>query len=608
MPLTQTGVIMSRKDYRKDIQVLRGISVTLVVFYHFQIPGFKNGFLGVDIFYVISGYLMAQLYKPEKRYLFFSRRAKRLLPAYFMTLFLTILFSYYILIPSDFRQLIDQIKASLYFIPNIYFWNQNSYFTSTEFNPLLNLWSLGVEFQFYLAIPLISYIFIKNRKLLVIVLLTSILASFFILTISPKTSFFLLPLRLWEFLFGFLTYNLNQRFTLNSRIKLGLITYIVIISFSVIFFPVRVYSTSAVFGHPALLSVLVVVATSLFIGLQLSIKTTYINRLFEKIGDYSYSIYLAHFPVIVLYNYKPFSGTIIGVKDLKGLIITTLLILILVIFSYKFIELPFRKLNYDIRFLTLPLVFLYIFSNISIALQEAHFTPQQVQISNAFRDRSFYRCGKMFRILNPTKPICPLFKGNSSTKVLLLGNSHADSIKTTFIHVSRDFNTSAFFWAQNDPLMDGGSSIEDIYKEITRLNITDVFIHYSGAAVSPQTIKDFTNKLINNNISVNIISPVPVWSEKIPYLMWNRNYNKQELDQDYSDYLFYNHDELDFLKTFVNPKFSYLNSGAIFCEDLCKYENETGIPYYWDSNHLTLTGADLYKSSLDDMFKKITTN
>ena len=88
---------MSSKNYRQDIQILRGISVILVVFYHFQVPGFKNGFLGVDIFYVISGYLMAQLYKPESKYLFFNRRAKRLLPAYFMTLFLTILFSYYIL-------------------------------------------------------------------------------------------------------------------------------------------------------------------------------------------------------------------------------------------------------------------------------------------------------------------------------------------------------------------------------------------------------------------------------------------------------------------------------------------------------------------------------
>lgn len=599
---------MSSKNYRKDIQILRGISVILVVFYHFQIPGFRNGFIGVDVFYVISGYLMAQLYKPKKKYLFFSRRAKRLLPAYFMTLFLTILFSYYILVPSDFRQLIDQVKASLYFVPNIYFWNQNSYFTSTEFNPLLNLWSLGVEFQFYLMIPLISYIFIKNRKFLVTILVILLLASFLILTISPKTSFFLMPFRLWEFLFGFLTYYLKEHFTPNSRIKFGWITYIVIICFSVILFPVRVYSTSAVFGHPALFSVLVVVATSLFIGLQIPIEVTYFSKLLEKIGDYSYSIYLAHFPVIVLYNYKPFSGTIIGVKDLKGLIITTLLILILVIFLHKFIEQPFRKLNYDMRFLALPLVFLYIFSNISIALQEKQFTSQQIQISNAFQDRSSYRCGKMFRILNPSKPICILAKGRSPTKVLLLGNSHADSIKTIFMQVSREFSISSFFWAENNPLMDGGSSIEDVYSEVSRLNITHVLVHYSGSAVRSQTIKEFIKKLIDNNVSVIIISPVPVWSEKIPYLMWDKEYHKQELDKDYSDYLVNYGDDLDLLETFVNPKFSYINSGDIFCDSKCKYASETGVPYYWDSNHLTLTGADLYKSSFEAMFKKITTN
>jgi peptidoglycan/LPS O-acetylase OafA/YrhL len=143
---------MKKKNYRQDIQILRGVSILLVVFYHLRIPGFKNGFVGVDIFFVISGYLMAQLYYPDRKFDFFIRRAKRLMPAYLSTIFLTILIGFLTLIPSDFKQLLDQTKASLFLIPNLYFWSQDSYFTGTQFNPLLNLWSLGVEFQFYLIL------------------------------------------------------------------------------------------------------------------------------------------------------------------------------------------------------------------------------------------------------------------------------------------------------------------------------------------------------------------------------------------------------------------------------------------------------------------------
>ena len=124
---------MKEMSYRQDIQILRGISVILVVMYHMKIPGFKNGFLGVDIFFVISGYLMAQLYNTGRSLDFISRRAKRILPAYLSTILLTSSVSYFILIPSDFKQLIDQARASLILIPNLYFWNQDSYFTNTQF-------------------------------------------------------------------------------------------------------------------------------------------------------------------------------------------------------------------------------------------------------------------------------------------------------------------------------------------------------------------------------------------------------------------------------------------------------------------------------------------
>jgi peptidoglycan/LPS O-acetylase OafA/YrhL len=290
--------VMKKENYRQDIQILRGVSVLLVVFYHLRIPGFKNGFIGVDIFFVISGYLMAQLYYPNRKIDFFSRRAKRLLPAYLSTIFLTILVGFLILIPSDFKQLLNQTKASLTLIPNLYFWSQDSYFTGTQFNPLLNLWSLGVEFQFYLIIPVIASIFMKSKKSFLFLCLISIISCFAVLTISPKTSFFLLPLRLWEFLIGYLVFKYRSKITVSNNLPLF---HIVIIPFLILFFlnlPINVYRTSIYLGHPGILVTIIVMLTAFVLILNPPTSSRLWSIVFAKIGDYSYSIYLVHFPTM----------------------------------------------------------------------------------------------------------------------------------------------------------------------------------------------------------------------------------------------------------------------------------------------------------------------
>ncbi len=198
-------LVIKAITFRGDIQALRGLAVLLVVFYHLKIPGFYNGFIGVDIFFVISGYLMASIYDSKSPKMFFIKRARRLLPAYWATLILSLLVGFAVLAPPDFLQLKNQILMSMFFIPNFFFWAQNSYFQVTDFNPLLNLWSLGVEFQFYLLVPLLCLMFLKYKWLFNLIFFASFIAGLMVLTISPKTSFFLVPFRLWEFMFGFYT-------------------------------------------------------------------------------------------------------------------------------------------------------------------------------------------------------------------------------------------------------------------------------------------------------------------------------------------------------------------------------------------------------------------
>ncbi len=191
--------------YRKDIQILRGIAVLLVVLYHLDIKIFSSGFIGVDVFFVISGFLMSILYDKDNKVEFYRRRAARLLPAYFVTIILTLLLVIFITTPNEYRQVFSQAVYSGLFMPNINFWSVATYFSKNEFNPLLHLWSLGVELQYYLAIPIIYFYINKGFSLLLLLFALSIFLCFLIVEISPKTSFFMMPFRVWEFLIGHAT-------------------------------------------------------------------------------------------------------------------------------------------------------------------------------------------------------------------------------------------------------------------------------------------------------------------------------------------------------------------------------------------------------------------
>ena len=152
-------VILNNQTFRTDLQVLRGIALILVFFYHLKIYGFSNGYLGVDIFFVLSGYLMMYLGCNCTTLDFYKRRLKRLLPAYFFTIIVTTFVVTIIVLPVDANQRFSRIWFDLIGSSNIAFWLENSYFDSTDFKPLLNLWSLGLEFQFYLIAPfLLPYI------------------------------------------------------------------------------------------------------------------------------------------------------------------------------------------------------------------------------------------------------------------------------------------------------------------------------------------------------------------------------------------------------------------------------------------------------------------
>ena len=181
----------SAKNYRRDIDGLRALSVLLVVFYHIGVKFVHAGFIGVDVFFVISGFLITDhicrdiekgCFSLKK---FYMRRMRRILPALIVVLFFTTLAAYFFLLPSDLKHYFDSLIATLLSVSNFYFWKfiHLGYFsTDARVIPLLHTWSLGVEEQFYLVWPFLLIVLFKlfpNRKHILFTIILLTLCSFF---------------------------------------------------------------------------------------------------------------------------------------------------------------------------------------------------------------------------------------------------------------------------------------------------------------------------------------------------------------------------------------------------------------------------------------------
>ena len=234
--------------YRSEIDGLRAVAVIPVVLFHGGFKLFQGGYVGVDIFFVISGYLITSIIWQEfdrktfsiKR--FYERRARRILPALFTVMAVCIPVAWWLLSPNDMTDFAESILAVLAFSSNLLFWSETSYFdTAGEMKPLLHTWSLAVEEQYYIDFPLLLLAVRRTGPLvatwvLAVLAAASLLLAQFAVELQPSAAFFLLPTRAWELLIGAIVSLLHlrrpQAFT-NQRILsevgglagLGMIAY-----------------------------------------------------------------------------------------------------------------------------------------------------------------------------------------------------------------------------------------------------------------------------------------------------------------------------------------------------------------------------------------------
>lgn len=596
--------------FRNDIQVLRGVSVLMVVLFHLKITGFSSGFLGVDVFFVISGYLMSMLYKPEHKIEFFARRIRRLLPAYLAVVLATLMISVVLISPIDFGSISKQAIYSLLFSSNIGFWLENSYFANSNFKPLLHLWSLGVEFHFYLAVPLLSFFVRKNVSFYLLFLFGSLALCLFMLTLSPKTSFFFMPTRLWEFMLGFgvARYaDFSKGTTLRNYI-VGIVGLVIVLLIPL--FPVDGMSGSIIFGHPALAAIIVCIGTSLVLafGLPSSLEKSYAGKILCWFGKYSYSIYLVHFPLIVLWNYQPYAGTVLQSESSFHVIAQVSSILLISIFLYFLIEKKFAlfsraKLASSLFMLMVVIAITAFFGN---RLKWSMVPENESIIYKAEYDRGIYRCGAVFRYSNPFSLSCSLLGNESSAehRFFLVGNSHADSIKDKFSELASKYKSDVIFSADNDPLMPGGVSVSDIVDEARSKGVDTIVLHYSPTKLPLNNISKLLENISEDNIDVALLLPVPVWDTHIPAALLAHERGLAELPkQSYSDYHVMNASILFQLKHESYSGLSTYGMVGSICDPNCRIRSSNGAPYYYDEGHLTLTGAELFEAVFEKLIK-----
>ncbi|EKN3566301.1 acyltransferase family protein [Yersinia enterocolitica] len=437
-------MLSSSKSFRLDINGLRAWAVVAVVLYHFGVPGFAGGFIGVDVFFVISGFLMTKIIisgVENNNFSFLSfylARCKRIIPALLFLCIFLMVFGWFFLATPDYLMLGYHSFSAVLFISNFKFWLESGYFDIESHEKwLLHTWSLSVEWQFYILLPILiivsyRYFGMMGTKITLSVIGVASLALSIIGThYWPYMAFYLLPMRAWEMLAGGFVWWATRKANI-----VGKTSFIFVLSgFFIILTSIIAFNSSTIWpGSKALIPVvgamLVLAANN-----QKSIFTS--TTLAQKIGESSYSIYLWHWPVVVFLTYC-------GLEESPAWIAVGLMVTGIAGWcSYKYIECPARVAlggfnkyySYSIVCSSVIIVAALAVGvryqnsewRVSSAVEEAARSSLDV---DPMRDRCFNAAG------SNGSPSCVYGEGKPAA--ILLGDSHADATVTAMQEAARN--------------------------------------------------------------------------------------------------------------------------------------------------------------------------
>lgn len=419
-------------SYRPEIDVLRAIAVFAVIIYHANITLFntqiiKGGFIGVDIFFVISGYLIAAIILNEIKTtnnfsfkIFYEQRIRRILPLIFIVIIFSLPFSYFFLLPNSFKEYCKSIISSIFFFSNYYYYFSGNIYgaVSSWLKPFLHTWSLSVEIQFYILFPifllLVAKLFKKIEFTIIIFIIISLLIAIYLSKSYPSFNFYFIFSRFFEFFLGSLAalLELNKRFVKIKSSKF-ISNTLTIFGFLLIFYALIYFNDHMLLpSFKTFIPIFGIFLIIFFYNNNKLFNKIITNKLFIFFGLISYSLYLWHFPIFSFLR-------IIELFPEKNLlkILLIFLILIISIISFYLIEKPFR--NKKIISLKNLIIF-FIFSLIVILIFGIYVLKED-KLKNRF-PKFLQNNLKSHKVVYNTKGII----GND---VVLIGDSHALAIQ-----------------------------------------------------------------------------------------------------------------------------------------------------------------------------------
>lgn len=641
--------------YRSEIDGLRSLAVIPVILFHTGLKSFSGGFVGVDVFFVISGYLITTILLSDLKsgrfsiVHFYERRARRILPALFLVMFSCLPFAWFWLLPQDIKSFSQSLVAVSVFASNILFWLTSGYFdTATELKPLIHTWSLSVEEQYYLLFPLLLFFAYRFGKRWTVSIFG--LVAIFSLGLSqwgaftePAFAFFMLPTRAWEMVLGaFVAFYYSEQNIKKHKYwvsEMGSLLGFALICYSIFFFSKQT-------PFPGLYALVPTIGAALII--VLATKKTLIGKLlstkpFMWMGLISYSAYLWHQPLFAFARLRSFEE--ISQTHLTVLAIITIPLSWL---TWRFVERPFRnnhKVSRNNIFL-LSFIGSIFFFGIGLFGQFSngflfHYdsTIQKIFLT---KDNGLINICNEEKTSN-TSETCTIGDLNTSPTIAIIGDSHSTRLTYELSFVLKKNNVAAKVYAQPwcPPMLDIGTSnphknpscrdyrrntiseiisnpdISNIIMIAEWSNYTQGFrgndqsvtfytdsssleesLKENSAAVERSLIK--TVKILNENgKSVLIIKSVPEYEYSVPFLLQKNYQNSGVLGLPYTylvDKYRYNQRnkeiEIIFQNRLIKNRVKFLDTYNIYCPDhICKTFTYDGESYYIDGNHLTRAGS-----------------
>lgn len=457
--------------YRPDVDGLRAVAVVLVLLFHADL-GFSGGYIGVDVFFVISGFLITGLILKEQKTdqfrlsRFWIRRIRRILPASMLVVFTTLVVGGLLLFPGDYEKLALSAISQQLMLSNVFFWRNTGYFDGpAELNPLLHMWSLAVEEQFYVVYPFLLTVirrFSTRTNILILIGLTSI--SFGIseigVRLAPNASFFLLPTRAWEMLLGGLLCFCSvprwmKDWHANTLGLLG-IAGILLAGF--------LYDSSTRF--PGVAAVLPCASAGLLIfsnsRKQTKVGQVLASRAFVGIGLISYSLYLWHWPILSFSKYVFLSEPPSRAFNSIALVASFALAYL----SWRFVETPFRKQEWLANPRTLlkaTTVAVVLILAISISIHKSQGFPQRIdrRAITYLKPRTTAWLPHQVSIDDVRNGSLPTFGDPKGTVTCLLwGDSHAQAVVPGIDAACKSIGVLGFqaTYSNTPPLLDFDSS------------------------------------------------------------------------------------------------------------------------------------------------------